>query len=325
MTRNIFGAHLAVTFLVLFFFHEPALSSEEDWFDVDAGYSLRASYGAFDDGASAKSALFIAPLPFDAEMALNYGSLKADQDSEDSYFVSLRTDADALFSFGLSAETIDADTGYDVDEFQVDMTIAMGAWETQLRVSRADLQLAATGIGDPVLAQRVRDLGLLDATRDGLGFSLTYFQPRWALRLSLDDYELERDGELVRLDRDAVLAGLSNEQRRDLLLYLTERSDQRAFLSLYRSVLFANYSYAQQVSVAADYTLGVDAYFWDSHANTYAIGFVHVDHIHQQADRIQGYVSGDFLLGSHFSFGLLFSGEDEDDSVYSELSIGYSW
>ena len=174
------------------------------------------------------------------------------------------------------------------------------------------------------MQQRVRGLGLLSAERDSLGVTVSYYKDNWGFGFSIDDYELDRRAS-GNVDRENLLTGLSFEQRRALFEYLSERGDDRPLLTLYRSVLFANYSYNQQASVAADLTLGIDVFFWDRYANTYSFGLMYGEQPLIDDGFVQAYVAAEFPFGKGFSVGALISGEDQESSVYSQLSLGYSW
>ncbi len=301
------------------------LSAEEDWFDVDQGYYLSASFGHFDDGANTRNVLMAVPFPLSSELVVQYGELRSDFDVENNLEVSFQSDAEQVLSAGFSYEQIETDSGYELEEITLNAVIALGRWETQLRLSQADVNFSVTGLDDAVLEQRIQDLALLKARRDHLGFSVAYYRDNWGARFNFDDYELERARNLDNFERDDLLTGLSPRQRLDLYRYLSELSDERPLATLYRSVLFANFGYGQQVSVTADYSASVDAFFWDAYANTYSFGLLHLDQKQENSRRLQAYIAGDFPLGKQFSLGLLLSGEDNDSSVYSQLSIGYGW
>jgi hypothetical protein len=310
-----------VTFAILC---SAQVVAEEDWFESDQGYFVSVALGRFSDEAESKRFQFSSRLLWNSDFSFSYLDLELEQDREQSFSVRLQSDLESMVSFGLGYERLRSDSGFVFRDSELNSILSLGRIEAEVRVGRSDIQLG-TEFEDPVLEATIADLGLLDITRERVGFSVGYFEHNWGIKVSLDDYESERSRSAEDFDLALILEGLDREQRQALFDYLSQRGTQRPLTELYRSVLLANYQYSQQLGVGADYILGFDMYVWDKKANTYSFGLAHVERIGNEEQSLHSYVSGEFPLRQGLSLGLMFAAEERDSSTYSELSIGYSW
>lgn len=298
--------------------------ASDDWFDVEQGFYLGASIAGFDDGARGAGVQFQAPLPLELEMLSQYTYFDFDNDSGDAYLLHIQSDRSQILSVGLGIESQASDFGYKLQGLSGNAILTFGSWETQLRLGRSDLEFAVD-VENTIVEERIQELGLLDASRDRVGFSIGYFSQDWGLRFNLDDYDLDRDRSLNEIDQALFFQGLTQQQRSELFSALSSLSNDRPFLELYRSLWITNYAISEQVNISADYSVGFDLYFWDQHAHAYSLGLMHVEQLGSNSGYLQGVASADFNLGGGATLGLLLSAEDAEASAFAELSVGYRW
>lgn len=317
-------------------------ADEDDWFDVSQGYRLLASYGFFDEGGDAQSVFLFAPFAFESNVSLKAGVLNSEDFKEKSFGLALQTDSSKMFGAGFSYDYINAEDGYRIADIELNFVLSIGSWEAQIWGSQADIALSTDDALIDFPIDSIRELNVLNATQDSYGFALSYYHENWGVSVSVEDYELEVDTNtdtdvsdeidtgtgsfegFAIFDRLSLFERLNQAERETLQRTFLDIENRLAFNNLGTS-RFSSTQHNQQINAFADFSVGADAYFWDKFGNTYSLGVLQTKLIDENTKRFYSYGAIDVPIGKHWSFAALASSERNESSVYTELSIGYSW
>ncbi len=317
-----------------------AFSETDDWFDVaPVGASLDLSLGQFEDGASLASISAQLPLFSDAQFYGRYTRLNSDYQRETGTSLYLQSNPYAKVTVGLGYENGNRDDSYEVEDFIVLLGTNISSWYLEANLIRGDVRTTPFGL-DQQLVSSLREQGFLDASRTGIGLSMSYFAKSWALNFGYRDYQLDRDNEPTEENIGQLLRELestagqeenqsSDNESQENWNYREEWRNRFQQDFSYRTQIWtdmsaANQNYYWQVSHIADQEANADIYFYYKQYS-FATGLYWYENARFEEQVSSVYGSIEYPLTNKLNIGLLLSTSDQKASFYSELGLGISW
>jgi len=304
----------------------PLLVNADDlnWFASDQkGYSLDFSLGRYEDGAELYGVAARIPLFLDAEVYGRYSTLDSDYQSDSGSSLYLQTDPYAKFTLGLGYEAGNRNDGYQVEDWVLLVATNFDSWYLEANLLQGDVVTTPEGFNKEFI-DRLRERGWLDATRQGLGASATYFASQWSVKVSFRDYDIERDKQPDQEGAIELLHALGIADIDTLRAALSTRRGRAQLRRLSWGMYSSNQQYYRQVSHIADSEASVDVSFAIANYNIASGAYWYESaYLDEQVSSV--YSSVDYPISSAVSLGLLISASDQASSFYSELGFGLHW
>lgn len=259
--------------------------------------------------------------PWNFRFGGSYFSFDQELFDVDAHSLYVITDMNAPLVGQISYSVNDHQEVLRSEDWEIGVGINSGNWFWEASLVLGDIELGDPTIAPPLLAI-LKEIGVLDAQREGYSVGTTYFANLWVLHFSYGDFEYKRDGELTPATLQAALQSYSLQQRIQLLNDLRDfRRDVRPLFSRLQNNSYQSYRNAVSLvdsEITVDYSYLFDKFSLGG-------GYWWTDELLSDNEVNTLYLTADYYFSDATSIGGLVSSADDESDVYVELNLRFAW